>query len=1168
MGSDNDEPIVEGKAFDEQGSAQAQLPKFWHLASQSAGAARFTEAWKYSTGAGVIVGIVDQGVNYLHADLASAYDTSLDFDPRDPLDSMDAAPDTASETHGTQVAGLIAGDMRNSFGTLGAAADATITASYLRYGDAFDMGELAGIMAHQKYLDVSNNSWGFKGAFTDNFANSAFAATRDAIGDAVANGRDGLGTCLVFAAGNSKVMSNGVSIGDDTNFHSFTASRQTITVGSNNADGDASFFSTPGATVLLTAPGESVLTTNGLADGDTGSAYASGTSFAAPLVSSAVALMLSENPLLGYRDVQEILALSAASRTDGVAAANGAAFFNGGGLMFDRQGGFGTLDAEAAVNLARNWTAQSTAANEAELSADFDTGSSPDKSLAAFETTLNSPDNRGFSIDHVELDVSLYDRGLKDLSITLISPDGTHTAITQSMQYVGSRSTLNFTFGSVADWGEDAFGTWRVEFAHSTAPETFLSFGVSLHVYGDYDSADDTQYFTGSFAKLAALDPGRATLTDSDGGSDTLNFAAARSAASIDLSGATASSYSGVTLTLKDSFENVVGSTYDDTVGGSSAGNRLVGDYGNDALDGGAGDDVLSGGNGDDRLAGGLGSDTIDGGDGQDVVVFAGSFGDYDISMDAEGYVVKSKNGDVDHISNVESFTFGTVGVDVSKSPEAVLTSEAPEIVSVLSAGGNRQSGDLATRSTATNGSAVAVVTAADANLVAGDKLSFTLWRSATEAYDGPFAVVQTGENSAEIQVNGTLDSAGAPYGFIVKVSDLHGNSVEQDLFVSVIPVEMPQGETLQSADAVEQGSTQAALNIAPLESVNGDRLDYTVNALPSSGTIFLNGKSVGAHQVLTAAQLRHLTYSAPNDGHGTTLQLTVDGDNTVETAMTVNIDVSSAVDGTYKGNGADNRVDGAAGNDSVLGLAGDDRLIGAGGNDSLDGGKGADRLDGGAGSDRLAGRYGADQLYGGAGNDLLNGGAGADKLVGGTGRDTASYAQAGKGVTVSLAQPHLATNDAKGDTFCSIENLAGSRYADVLTGDAGGNALDGGAGNDRLTGGRGADTLHGGAGHDVFIFTNLSDSTIRAGGRDTILGFGSGDRFDLSAIDANSEIRGNQFFIFTGTDEFDGRAGELRYERKESGTFVYADTDGDRHADFAFHLDDSVKLEKHDFML
>ena len=49
-----------------------------------------------------------------------------------------------------------------------------------------------------------------------------------------------------------------------------------------------------------------------------------------------------------------------------------------------------------------------------------------------------------------------------------------------------------------------------------------------------------------------------------------------------------------------------------------------------------------------------------------------------------------------------------------------------------------------------------------------------------------------------------------------------------------------------------------------------------------------------------------------------------------------------------------------------------------------------------------------------------------------------------------------------------AMENLLGSRYSDVLTGDAGANRLDGGAGNDRLTGGAGADTLVGGTGHDT----------------------------------------------------------------------------------------------------
>src|SRR5688500_17732768 len=81
----------------------------------------------------------------------------------------------------------------------------------------------------------------------------------------------------------------------------------------------------------------------------------------------AQSVMLGQNPYLGYRDVQEILALSASSRLDAGSHENGFSGFNGGGLMFDREGGFGRLDAGAAVALARNWSQTSTRANEQQL---------------------------------------------------------------------------------------------------------------------------------------------------------------------------------------------------------------------------------------------------------------------------------------------------------------------------------------------------------------------------------------------------------------------------------------------------------------------------------------------------------------------------------------------------------------------------------------------------------------------------------------------------------------------------------------------------------------------------------------------------------------------------------------------------------------------------------
>lgn len=126
-------------------------------------------------------------------------------------------------------------------------------------------------------------------------------------------------------------------------------------------------------------------------------------------------------------------------------------------------------------------------------------------------------------------------------------------------------------------------------------------------------------------------------------------------------------------------------------------------------------------------------------------------------------------------------------------------------------------------------------------------------------------------------------------------------------------------------------------------------------------------------------------------------------------------------------------------------GTANADKIWGTGGDDIIRGG---------AGHDKLYGHDGNDILEGGDGSDLLAGMAGADYLDGGAGSDGADYSLSSAGVTVSLATGKGYGGDAEGDTLVNIEGLHGSKFDDVLIGDAKVNSLEGNAGNDRLEGG------------------------------------------------------------------------------------------------------------------
>jgi VCBS repeat-containing protein len=105
---------------------------------------------------------------------------------------------------------------------------------------------------------------------------------------------------------------------------------------------------------------------------------------------------------------------------------------------------------------------------------------------------------------------------------------------------------------------------------------------------------------------------------------------------------------------------------------------------------------------------------------------------------------------------------------------------------------------------------------------------------------------------------------------------------------------------------------------------------------------------------------------------------------------------------------------------------------------------------------DTLTGDAGRNALNGGNGDDVLVATAGGDTLIGGTNGpagDTADFSHGTMGVTVDLTQtgPQAVSAEFGAMTLSGIENVIGTSFNDVITGDAGNNLIDGGAGVDTV---------------------------------------------------------------------------------------------------------------------
>lgn len=249
--------------------------------------------------------------------------------------------------------------------------------------------------------------------------------------------------------------------------------------------------------------------------------------------------------------------------------------------------------------------------------------------------------------------------------------------------------------------------------------------------------------------------------------------------------------------------------------------------------------------------------------------------------------------------------------------------------------------------------------------------------------------------------------------------------------------------------------------------------------------------------------------------------------------------------------------------------------IIGTGAANTLNGGAYDDVIFGLGGNDILNGNDGADYLDGGSGNDQLNGGSGADEMAGGTGNDTYWVDNAGDVVTeedgggtdaVNASVNFILSSFVENLTLSGGDDLSGTGNAlnNSLNGNSGNNTLYGLAGNDIMRGGGGADTIVGGVGNDQMWgdagadrFVAVNESVLTSGTReaDSIRDFSAalGDVLDLSAIDANINVGGDQAFTVVGA--FSNVAGQLVVVVGGGSTQLRMDVNGDGVEDYRITL-------------
>nr|XP_040569579.1 furin-like [Lepeophtheirus salmonis] len=423
------------------------------------------EAWKLGiTGKGVVVTILDDGIQTNHPDLIDNYDPLASTDINDNDDNP-MPQDDGDNKHGTRCAGEVAAIAFNDYCGVGVAYNASIGGVRMLDGVVNDAVEARALSLRPNHIHIYSASWGPEddGKTVD----GPGRLTKEAFISGILKGRSGRGSIFVWASG------NGGRRDDNCNCDGYTNSIYTLSISSATQGGYKPWYleecsSTLASTYSSGTPSHDASITTVDQDGKLRpdrlcTSSHTGTSASAPIAAGVCALVLEANTNLTWRDLQYLVV---ASSNPLPLIGESGWYVNGVGKHYSHKFGYGLMDAGTMVKSALNWKLvgpQMVYKSEKIY---------PNKTLrkeslgeVVYAFIYIKESNKLMNhLEHVQAVISITGSPRGSLELVLISPSGTRSILLMKRSKdTRDGSFEDWPFLSVHFWGETPTGKWTLE---------------------------------------------------------------------------------------------------------------------------------------------------------------------------------------------------------------------------------------------------------------------------------------------------------------------------------------------------------------------------------------------------------------------------------------------------------------------------------------------------------------------------------------------------------------------------------------------------------------------------------------------------------------------------------------------------------------------------------